>query len=73
MKYVLTVYLQDKEGVKSKSIGEYDSLKEAKLRQDELFKKGYFYDVIRESDANDYYFYPPFSIVKFHILTKLED
>lgn len=40
MKYILTIYLQDEEGVKSKRIGEYDSLNEAKQKQILIINRG---------------------------------
>jgi len=70
MIYRLTIYLNDKDGIESKEIGEFDTWEKA---TDELIKittEGYKYQTDRKDASSDYWFYPPSSIVKYHIFSK---
>jgi hypothetical protein len=59
MRWFLSIYLQDREGVMHKRIGEYDSLTKAEIEKDRLLREGY-----HDRGKNEHHFFPPHSIVK---------
>jgi len=67
MKYFLIIHFHTIEGKTSKRIGEYDSLEDAELEVKALEKTGFKKDVIGESGINNYFYYPPSSIIRYHI------
>lgn len=67
MKYFLIIHYHTIEGKTSKRIGEYDSLEDAELEVKALEKYGFKKDVKGESGINNYFYYPPSSIIRYHI------
>jgi hypothetical protein len=59
MRWFLSVYLQDKDGVKKKRIGEYDSLTKAEIERDRLIREGF-----HDKERLQHHYYPPHSIIK---------
>ncbi len=67
MKYFLIIHFHTIEGKNSKRIGEYDSLEDAELEVKALEMNGFKKDVKGESGINNYFYYPPSSIIRYHI------
>ncbi|MGB6340225.1 MAG: hypothetical protein WBF32_10660 [Candidatus Aminicenantaceae bacterium] len=67
MKYFLIIHYHTIEGKTSKRIGEYDSLEDAELEVKALEKYGFKKYVKGESGINNYFYYPPSSIIRYHI------
>ena len=67
MKYFLMIHYQTIEGITSKRMGEYDSLEDAEREVKELEKNGFHKDVEGAAGINNYFYYPPSSIIRYHI------
>lgn len=67
MKYFLIIHYHTIEGITSKRIGEYDSLEDAELEVKALEKNGFNKDVKGASGITNYFYYPPSSIIRYHI------
>ena len=67
MKYFLIIHFHTIEGKNSKRIGEYDSLEDAELEVKALEMNGFNKEVKGESGINNYFYYPPSSIIRYHI------
>ena len=67
MKYFLIIHYHTIEGKTSKRIGEYDSLEDAELEVKVLKNFGFNKEVKGASGINNYFYYPPSSIIRYHI------